>query len=317
VNNSSATEARTAASAHCPICRSRSIRSVLVAPDNGHLRRDDIRLPVWSCDVCDVGFLNPAPEPALGAEYFATAYAEPAKSLYYDDEFKLRVAKIRLDLIEQYRPPGRVLIDVGCGKGQFVRAAREQDWDAYGVELDEGAVATARQTGLSTVFAGSLDHGALPSGADVITLWDVIEHLPDPTAVVRAAHGKLNAGGLLVIRTANFRSWTCERNPHKWWAFGIDHRFYFSPRSLRYLLEREAGFLCRDVRNLEKLERPDKRGAEISIAEGVSRLAKSPSKIERLGVVARQRLRRTLGRMRHGEHYYTSLMTIIAQRGTP
>ncbi len=97
------------------------------------------------------------------------------------------MSRIRLDTLAERQPPGRRLLDIGCGKGQFVGVAREVGWDAWGVEFDEGAVETARHAGSQTVFAGSLDHPDLPAVFDVITLWDVIEHLQDPRGVLAQA----------------------------------------------------------------------------------------------------------------------------------
>ena len=278
----------------CRLCGSADIRHFLTAPDNGHLRSAEITLTVWTCRACDICFLNPFPPPELGARYFAESYAAPAKSLYYNDEFKARVSQIRVDALMKQQPPGRRLLDVGCGKGQFVTVARRMGLDAWGVELDAGAVESARKAGLETVFRGSLDHPELPATFDVITLWDVIEHLQAPETVLRDAFGRLAPGGLIAIRTANIRSVTFAKNPLKWWAFGIDHRFYFSPRSLSALLGR-IGFSVRDVVNLEPLERPDRR---------LFSLLDNP----------RQVLRHVLGDLRYGRHYRTSLMIVIAQK---
>lgn len=278
----------------CRICDSKDIRPFLVVPDNGHLRTADVQLPVWSCDSCGVRFLNPFPQAELGARYFALSYGAPAKSLYYDDGFKKHVSRVRLDEIGHQGPPGRRLLDVGCGKGQFVGVALERGWDAWGVEFDEGAVAAARDNGISTVLAGSLDHPDLPALFDLITLWDVIEHLQDPRGVMAQVASRLAPQGIVVVRTANIDSAIFARNPLKWWAFGVDHRFYFSPTSLTALL-RGAGFRVGEALNLEPLERPEKRGYSWS---------RDPRRV----------VRHLLNRIRYGRHYWTSLMTVVGRK---
>lgn len=303
----------------CPVCAGGKIRSFMVVGDNGHLRRADVRLPLWLCPDCDIFFLNPPPPAHVGREYFAGAYAsERPKSLYYDDTFKDRVSNQRLDLIAEQGAAGGRLLDVGCGKGQFVAVARQRGWEAWGVELDAGACDHARnELGLQTVLNGSLDHPDLPASFDVVTLWDVIEHVPDPVSLLQQVHDRLATGGLLVVRTANIRSFAFDKNRQGWWAFGSDHRFYFSPGSLRIALGR-AGLNTRAVLNRETVERADKRGsgdiADTSLAEGLRAVTRAPGKVLKLAHYARNRWRRAVGLRRYGAHYTTSLMTVIASR---
>lgn len=303
----------------CPVCASSRVGAFMTATDNGHLRRRDITLPVDRCRSCDVFFLNPPPPAEIGREYFAEAYsAQNGGNVYYDDAFKARVSDVRLDLINKYRQGVGTLVDVGCGKAQFVHAARQRGWDAWGVELDAGACAYAnRQFGLNTVLNGSLDHAALPDEVDVVTLWDVIEHVPDPVAVLRAAAGRLATDGLIVVRTANIRSWSFDRHRERWWAFGSDHRFYFSPRSLTVALS-AAGFRVLDVLNCEISERPDKHRSrdisETSVRDGVKALTRSPLKLRKAGLYGKNLLRRLSGEARYGAHYRTSIVTVVAVR---
>ena len=304
--------------ASCPVCASARIAPFMVVSDNGHLRSENVKLQVFRCAGCDLLFLNPAPPPEIGRQYFAEAYrTDSGSNIYYKDEFKERASSLRLDLITSYRSGSR-LLDVGCGKGQFVQVAKARGWDAWGVELDEGAcVYASERLGLTTVLNGSLDHEQLPGEFDVVTLWDVIEHVPDPVGILRSASKKLRTGGLIVVRTANVRSWTFDKHRHKWWAFGSDHRFYFSPGSLSVAM-RSAGFDAIQVFNRELTERPDRRRSrdisETGMTEGLKVLARSPAKLGKAGLYVRNLARRLSGELRHGEHYHTSIMTVVAEK---
>jgi SAM-dependent methyltransferase len=301
----------------CPVCSSSRIVPFMTVTDNGHLRSLDIKLPVYRCRACDVFFLNPPPPAEIGREYFAEAYAgDGSKNIYYNDEFKDRTSRVRLELLSKQAPPGRRLLDVGCGKGQFVRVARSEGWDAWGVELDAGACAYAKDTlGLDTVLNGSLDHSDLPAQFDVVTLWDVIEHVPDPVDIFRQALRRLRPGGIVAVRTANIRSWGFDRHRSRWWAFGSDHRFYFSPHSLGVAMNR-AGLTVAAVVNGESAERPDKRPsrdiADTSFSEGFRSVSKSPAKIAKLGRYGVNLVRRIIGDWRYGSHYRMSLRTVYA-----
>jgi SAM-dependent methyltransferase len=304
----------------CRICGSDRIAFYAMMTDNGHLRRADIKLPVYRCRACDVFFLNPPPPADVGREYFAQAYANEVRgSLYYNNEFKDRVSELRLKLLADYGTTGGTLLDIGCGKGQFVYAARKGGWDAWGVELDEGACEYARrQFGLETVLPGTVADAALPGTFDVVTLWDVIEHVPDPVQCLREAFDHLAPSGLIIVRTGNIRSWSFDRNPSRWWAFGSDHRFYFSPGSLSHALS-AAGFRVLDVLNREIVERPDKeRGDDIADTpwrHGLAAIRRSPAKLSKAGSYVRNRLVRSRGQRKYGSHYHTSIMTVIARPG--
>lgn len=101
-------------------------------------------------------------------------------------------------------PPGR-LLDVGCGPGEFLMQARAAGWDAVGVELTDDTVALARErTGLR-VLAGDLTNEELirPASFDVVTLWGVLEHLPDPAGMLDACRRILRPDGVLMLETPN------------------------------------------------------------------------------------------------------------------
>ncbi|PJZ71015.1 SAM-dependent methyltransferase [Leptospira perolatii] len=102
---------------------------------------------------------------------------------------------------------GRIL-DVGCGLGFFVKTVQTMrpSWEAIGYEISEKAVKFGREkNGLTTIFPGIVQESGLPKESfDIITLWDVIEHIPKPHSLLQYLYGLLKPGGFLFVQTPNF-----------------------------------------------------------------------------------------------------------------
>ncbi len=111
--------------------------------------------------------------------------------------------------------PG-VLVDIGCGNGQYLRTARQLGWEAWGLDLDPKAVQTAQKTGATVVQGGFPDTG-LPSGQfDVVTLSHVIEHVHAPLAAVKEVFRILKPGGQVWLATPNLDSFGRSRFRSDW-----------------------------------------------------------------------------------------------------
>lgn len=123
------------------------------------------------------------------------------------------------------RPGGR-LLDVGCGSGSFLRFARDLGWDVEGIDPDPSAVQAAKASGLK-VRAGDLRQLAFQEESfDAVTMSHVIEHVPDPAALLREVRRVLKPGGLVTVVTPNARSLL-----HRW--FRADWRGLEPPRHLQ------------------------------------------------------------------------------------
>jgi len=152
-------------------------------------------------------------ETAYGAEYFtATEDAGPQESNGYANYLTKSQARQeqfreRLRLVSRFAgKPGR-LLDYGCAVGLFVKVAKEAGWCAQGYERSPWAANYGRtQLGLDITEAdGTLD----PFGSnafDVVTLWDVLEHLQNPREVLRMVANWISPGGLLALNTVNSSS---------------------------------------------------------------------------------------------------------------
>lgn len=137
-------------------------------------------------------------------------------------------------------PPGR-LLDVGCGKGRFLAAARDAGWDGIGVEFAPASAAAARDLAGVDVLVGDFTEIAVPGEFDAITFWHVLEHLPDPAAAVARAARLVRPGGRVVISVPNIDSLQARFGGDSWFHLDLPrHLFHFGPRSLTSLVERSG-----------------------------------------------------------------------------
>lgn len=136
---------------------------------------------------------------------------------------------------------GRSLLDVGAYIGVFVEVAQTAGWQALGVEPSDWAVAEARRRGLP-VIAGTQDSPELKGRTfDVLTMWDVIEHVDDPAAELEKAYQLLKPGGVIAVHTMNIDSLTARLMGERWpWLMDM-HIHYFSKDTLCHMMEK-SGF---------------------------------------------------------------------------
>ncbi len=208
-------------------------------------------VPLWTknryryirCARCGLIYINPQ----LTDESVARIYSE---QLYGQKSDRLDLLLPRLDRykarllrkFERYRRTGH-LLDVGCFKGFFLHSAAHRGWKAVGTEVSEPAVRFARrQLGLRVELGDLLSLPPFEDGPfDVITLFDVIEHLSRPDRYVHRIHQLLRPGGLLYLETPNVRALPRYLLGKRWSIFHGLHRYYFQPGTIERLL-RKAGF---------------------------------------------------------------------------
>ena len=110
----------------------------------------------------------------------------------------------------------RRLLDLGCHIGVMVELAQARGWDAWGVEPSTWASEQARARGLHVV-TGTLSDAKVPENYfDVVTLWDVVEHLTDPAAELRMVHRVLKPGGVFAIHTIDIESMFARLMGRRW-----------------------------------------------------------------------------------------------------
>jgi len=164
-----------------------------------------------------------------------------------------RAAREYYRALSRFRSRGRIL-DVGCASGFFLRVAREEGWETCGLEMSPDTARVARERFGLDVVTGTLEETTFqPNSFDAVTLWDVIEHVPDPVKTMSIVHRILKDGGFVAFVTPNVggyfpraaflasrvvRYWPHPEPPH--------HLFQFSKRTARELATR-TGFAVRRI----------------------------------------------------------------------
>jgi 2-polyprenyl-3-methyl-5-hydroxy-6-metoxy-1,4-benzoquinol methylase len=170
---------------------------------------------------------------------------------------------------------GKRLLDVGCGTGGFLGYVRAAGGAAQGFDASEAQVRAARERGLNveaatspTIYQAALDD---KSGFDIVTLWDVFEHLREPLSFLGELKLLMKPGAVLFISVPNGGALAWKRAVWKLAGRRFsyepwEHVFYYRPRSLRAYLE-QCGFTCVEVASVVAYERRK------SFGETVRRLA--------------------------------------------
>jgi SAM-dependent methyltransferase len=143
------------------------------------------------------------------------------------------------------------LLDFGCGGGSYLRRMAELGWRVAGVDVSPVVARSVRDELGIDIHLGSLPHPDLAPGSfDVITMWQSLEHVHEPLAVLRAAYELLSPGGRIVVAVPNYESHAAKWFGEYW--FGLDlprHLTHFTRGTLVPVL-RAAGFRVESVRGL-------------------------------------------------------------------
>jgi 2-polyprenyl-3-methyl-5-hydroxy-6-metoxy-1,4-benzoquinol methylase len=174
----------------------------------------------------------------------------------YLEEEEGRVATFSESLqhVQRFMPKGR-LLDVGCHIGTFLDLAEQGGFEVSGVEPSRWAAQIARDRISGPVHNGAVEDAPVPANSyDAVTIWDVIEHLPDPASDLRAIRQALRPGGIVAISTMDVDALFPRLAGRRWPWYMQMHLVYFSRRTLGEMLRRE-GFEIADVRSHRRVVR--------------------------------------------------------------
>lgn len=218
-------------------------------------------LGLVQCQRCGLVYVSPRPDPhelysLYGETYFKNHDSgKVGYTNYLRDEANIRKTfSGRLNRLEHHiSAPGK-LLDVGCAAGYFLSEAHNRGWQPVGLDVSTFAVEYTRSRFGFDVRAGSLlDQDFAPESFDLITLWDVIEHVPDPKEYVKVIARLLKPDGVFALATPDVDSIPARLTGPRWVGYKLseEHVYYFSVATLRRMLD-EAGFDIVEARHVGK-----------------------------------------------------------------
>ena len=249
----------------CPVCGSENRNAIM----------QRFGRCVVQCQDCEIAYMDSFPADPEDV-YSHEGYNDTQETNYLHnvDYRRKRFALERLNIIRRHMsksPATTRILDVGCGTGWFLEVALQEGFAVSGLELGrEIAAATSKRLKIK-VFTETIQQMAPTEKFDVITLFDVLEHVPDPQSVLRAVKDHLHPGGIALLFCPNLDSVGLsilrERSSL---VMPAEHLFYFTPKSLRRLIEQTplevAEFMTKgmDIPDIMSHFRDEKHSPEVA-----------------------------------------------------
>jgi 2-polyprenyl-3-methyl-5-hydroxy-6-metoxy-1,4-benzoquinol methylase len=206
---------------------------------------------IVECDACGLVYTLPRLDPVAIEAMYQDDYWESssAKDFGYSDyladaELYKRTFRMRSAVVTRRKQPPARILDVGCAAGFALEVFLGKGYDVHGIELSSRMAQEAtRRVGEGRIHHGTLEAGIHEPGSfDVLTMWDVIEHVEDPVALLRTARAYLKPDGILVLETQNVASLFARLLGIRWQHYKFqEHLYHFNPVTIVELL-RQSGF---------------------------------------------------------------------------
>lgn len=216
----------------CSICKERTFKHLL--------KKDNLILvKCLNCGLVQIGNIVEISD-IKNYDYYKNKITLTQKELYNPITTKRYINL--LSKLEYYRK-NNTLLDIGCGEGQFLSVAKEKKWQIEGIEIAPHAVAICKKfDDIDNIYCGNfLGLDLKHDYYDVITMFEVLEHLTQPKDFLLKSHSILRKGGVLYLTTPNFNCINRLLLQKKWRCIHKEHLFYFTHNLLKRIIK-EANF---------------------------------------------------------------------------
>ena len=232
----------------CPVCDSKQLQEALSAKDYTVSAQ---QFTIEKCINCSLLFTQNVPTQAQIGEYYNSenyiSHSNTQQGIVnnlYHQVRKFTLAS-KLTLITKNTSSKMLsLLDIGCGTGAFLNAAKQAGWQVTGLEPDENTRAKAKVLYNLEVLPAHHLFELAPNKYDVITMWHVLEHVHALQDYIIEIKKLLTQNGTLLIAVPNYTSLDAQHYHKYWAAYDVPrHLYHFSPKSMQILMERHGFFI--------------------------------------------------------------------------
>lgn len=231
----------------CPVCGSGSFE-VIISPWVDEA--DPVKLygaasgirgtqQLVRCLTCGMIYENPR----YSAEVIIKGYMA-SQEAGHDSQYLMRVLSFYRTLRKQASripPKGAKVLDIGTAGGAFLDAARQFGYDAYGMEPSADLASRGKARGLNIEQGTIENHSFKPGSFDMVCLWDVIEHLPEPKTALTEIKKLLKSNGILLINFPDIGTWQAKLIGRRYWWILSVHLHHFNRATIKDICAR-SGF---------------------------------------------------------------------------
>lgn len=228
---------------NCPICGNHTFENLFTCKDYTATQET---FTITKCQQCQFAITSPRPsDDKLGKYYLSEDYishSNQAKSLidslYLAARNYTLAWKRKLILTHSTRATNK-LLDYGCGTGAFVQTTTKDNWQSFGVEPSSEARQEATRITNVPIYT-SLEEASTHS-FDVVTLWHVLEHVPNLDQILQKLKSMLSNNGTMFIAVPNHLSWDGNHYKEYWAGYDVPrHLWHFSDQTMKLLVEKNG-----------------------------------------------------------------------------